>query len=343
MASSIWEEFKDLFKTEEQKAKEKQEKINNALNAESDVVSKLQELEKEYNDSLPKEEEYDLEKLFPSDSGLKEIEYTPRSDKDIEKSAKNEISYDKYNARDEVERKFQSAQKALEDGKSEASENLQESYANLAKLYDELRNKAQDDSLKRGMARSSVITTQLNDLSKAHMAAAGAQEKAYLQTVADIDGNIAELQRDRESALENLDIKYAIELDDRINELKAERDATVKEYEKYNNGIREKNAEYAKDREKEIAQFLKDKEKEKLSAQEQQREYEKKYGYSGEKLENYAKRYEIAYDFYKSLSPDIAVAALQASPNMKYYLGEFYSKLLSVLQSDESSQTKRYF
>lgn len=342
MASSIWEEFKDLFKTEEQKAKEKQEKINSALNAESDIVSKLQELEKQYTDSLPKDEEYDLEKLFPSDSGLREIEYTPRSDKDIETSAKNEITYDKYNAKDEVERKFQSAQKALEDGKSAANENLQESYANLAKLYDELRNKAQDDSLKRGMARSSVITSQLNDLSQAHIAAAGDQEKIYLKTVADIDGNIAALQQDRESALENLDVKYAIELDNRINELKAERDATVKEYEKYNNDIREKNAAYAKEREEDIAQFLKNKEKEKLAAEEEQREYEKKYGYSGEKLENYSKRYEIAYDFYKSLSPDIAVAALQASPNMKYYLGEFYEKLLSVLQTDQTNQ-KRYF
>ena len=82
--------------------------------------------------------------------------------------------------------------------------------------------------------------------------------------------------------------------------------------------------------------------KKKQEKEKEQQEYESKYGYSGEKLENYSERYRIAYDFYSALSPDVAVDALKASPNMKYYLGNLYDKLLSSLQSKNSDQ-KFYF
>lgn len=342
MASSLWEEFKDLFKTNEQKAKEKQEKINSAVHAEEEIIGQLKALEDEYNASLPKDDDtYDLDALFPKDSGLKEIEYTPRTDEDIVNSAQNQVGYDKKLAKDDVEAKFLSAQKALEEGKSQAKEYLYENYENLAKLYDDLREKAHNDTLKRGLARSSVATTRLDDLSKAQASAVGEQQDKYVAVVADIDENIANLQKEKDTALENVDIRFAVELDNKINDLKAERDKTVKEYEKYNNSVREQNAKYERQRQEDIDDFLKQKEKEKQEAKTQQEEYEKKYGYSGEKLENYAKRYEIAYDFYTSLSPDIAVAALQASPNMKYYLGNMYDKLLSTLKSQSSSSSKQ--
>lgn len=94
MTTSIWDEIKDLFKTDKQLEEERQRKINDALDAENSVVDKLKDLEKQYNDSLPKDEEPDLNSLFPKDSGLKEIEYTPRSDDDIISAAKKENSYD---------------------------------------------------------------------------------------------------------------------------------------------------------------------------------------------------------------------------------------------------------
>ena len=85
-----------------------------------------------------------------------------------------------------------------------------------------------------------------------------------------------------------------------------------------------------------------DKEVLKKAKEKEQQEYESKYGYSGEKLENYSERYRIAYDFYSALSPDIAVDALKASPSMKYYLGNMYDRLLSSLQSKKKEQ-KFYF
>lgn len=59
------------------------------------MSKKLAELEKRYNDSLPKEEEIDFDKIFPTESGLKEIEYTPESDEDIVKRAQSAVDSEK--------------------------------------------------------------------------------------------------------------------------------------------------------------------------------------------------------------------------------------------------------
>ncbi len=340
---SFWEEFKDLFKTDQEKIEEKEDEVSQVLEDEKSVIEELKKLQEEYTATLPKKEHYNIGELFPVDSGLKEIEYTPRTDEEIENSAKLEIEGKKYGAISDIESRYQEAQKALQDNKIEAGETLKDSYANLQKLYNELGEKVKDESLKRGLARSSIVTSQLNDLNKAHIDSASAQEREYLKSVNDINYNISKLEMDRENALDRLDVEYAVELDNRITELKDERAKTIKQYEDYNNDIRQQKIEYEQNRVKDIEEFLHDNYQRELEKIEAENKYEKEYGYSGAKLENYSKRYDIAYDFYKSLSPDIAVAALQASPNMKYYLGNMYDKLLSTLKSYMKSDSKKTY
>lgn len=342
MASSIWEDFKNLFKSDDQLEEEKRKKIDEALSQENAVVDRLKELEKQYNDSLPKEEEPDIDSLFPKESGLKEIDYTARTDEDIVKEAQDRIDLSKKQAVNNLDDKYQSAIDALSENKKAADETLKQSYENLDKLYKQLRESANDDMLKRGIARSSIATNNMDALDASHLKSASDAESAYSKAVANINDDIAKLERDKDTALEELDLKCAVELDEKINTLKAERDKTVEKYEKYNNEVRQKNEAYEANRQKKISEYLKQSEKDKLEKEKQQREYESKYGYSGEKLKNYAERYQVAFDFYSSLSPDIAADALKASPNMKYYLGEYYDKLLSSLKSNDTSK-KRYF
>ena len=159
----------------------------------------------------------------------------------------------------------------------------------------------------------------------------------------EIDNKIAGLENDKTNALEELDLKYAMELDERIADLKKERDKTVKEYETYNNQVRKQNADYQVKRQSDIEKYLEKREEEKLEAIKKQEENEKKYGYTGEKQDNYAKRYNIALNFYSSLAPEIAADALAASPNMKYYLGLYYDKLLNALKSSSSGGENRYY
>lgn len=340
--SSLWDEIKDLFKTDKQLEQERQGKINDALEKEADVAKKLAELEKKYNDSLPQDEPVDFDKLFPKESGLKEIEYTPESDDSIIKRAQSAIDSEKNASRTKIDDKYRDAVEALQEDKKSARETLSSSYSNLEKLYDELKERANNDSIRRGMARSSVATNRLDELDRQHLSSATEAEKSYIGAVAQIDAEISKLQRDKDNALDQLDLKSAADLEESIGKLKNERDEKVKEYEQYNNEIRKKQDSFQEDRQKKINNYIADAEKKKQEKEKEQQEYESKYGYSGEKLENYSERYRIAYDFYSALSPDVAVDALKASPNMKYYLGNLYDKLLASLQSKKTDQ-KFYF
>lgn len=342
MAKSIWDEFADLFKTESQKQEEKQKQINAALESEKSILDQLSALDKEYQDSLPKEEEIDLEKLFPSDLGLKEVGYTVDSDEDIAARAARESELSKQYAQNSIDGKYEAQISKVEENRQKAEENLKSGYEKLRELYDDLRKRAENDALKRGLARSSIATSKLDSLDAARMAGASELQASYNSSMTDIDNIIAGLENEKQGALEELDIKAAMQLEERIAELKKERDKTVKEYEQYNNQVRKQNADYQAKRQNDVDAYLAKRESDKAAALQQQEEIEKKYGYSGAKQENYAKRYEIAFDFYSSLAPEIAADALAASPNMKYYLGNYYNKLLSALKGS-SSKNKIYY
>ena len=75
---SFWDDFKDLFKTKDQLEEEKNKKLQDALKKEESVTNQLKQLEDLYNSTL--EEEPDINELFPQESGLETIEYTPKTD-----------------------------------------------------------------------------------------------------------------------------------------------------------------------------------------------------------------------------------------------------------------------
>ena len=322
---SFWDDLKDLFKTDDQKDEEQKRRLAELKAGESELEKKLAALDEEYQKSKP-QPDYDLDALFPKDSGLKEIEYTARTDQDIADAVGKEIDYKKANDKNKLESNYASSRAALDKSKSQADKSLRESYQDLEKVYEDLRRRAENDAIKRGVARSSIVTSNLSDLDKAKMISAGEIESAYNETIGGINQKINLLEADKDAALGELDLKYASELTNKIADLKAERDEVVRKYEKYNSDIREKQAKYETQRQKDIDAYIKEKEKEEAA-------YEKKYGYTGAKLAEYQKRYDMAYDFYMALSPDIAVNALKNASNMKYYLGNFYDRLLDELNS----------
>lgn len=182
------------------------------------------------------------------------------------------------------------------------------------------------------------MDTQLEGVDSSYKAEADSVKNAYETELDSIANQIEILLSERESALEALDLQYAGDVKNKIDSLTKERDKLTKEYAEYNQKVLEKQKDYAVEREKQINDYLEEKaEQAKIKA-----EYEKEFGYSGEKKENYEQRFKIASDFYNSLSPNIAVDALKASPTMKYYLGIYYDTLLDNLNNRKIGQ-KKYF
>lgn len=332
--ADFWEEFKDLFKTQSQKDEERRQEISDALAAEKEVTAQLEQLDREYRESLPVEEEPDLEALFPVESGYEKVDYTPATDEELVHLAESEINSKKSGDILDLDSVYNDAVAAVGEKTQSAEKKLSETLGDLSAVYEQLRKDAENSATERGLARSSVLSSAQTELADAQSAATADAESEYKGQIAALDAELVRLSEEREAALGQMELEYAAELEGRIAELKSERDAEAKKYAEYNNKIAEKDREYALEREENIAEYLEEKEKEKLEREEEIREQEKLYGYTGEKQLNYAKRYDIAYEFYSSLSPDIAAAALEASPNMRYYLGNYYDKLLDTLSEN---------
>lgn len=342
--ATFWDEFKDLFKTKNQKDEERASKLSSALESERQITDELDRLENEYQSYLNenKEEEPDLESLFPSSLGLEKIEYTPESDESIASRADAEITAEKTKETNKVADKYDSAISELDEEKADTAENRAVKEKEIAELYAQLKKNQQNDSIKKGVARGSIMSSLLQQLESGEQVNKTEVARAYYQAIDDIDKTITSLNLQKDTALNELDLKYAAKLEKEIAELKAERDKTVASYTKYNNNVEEKERKYAQSREEDVAKYLEQQKQDRLQKQKEQREYEAKYGYSGEKLQNYSQRYNVAYEFYMSLDGDIAADALAASPTMKFYLGNYYDKLMGELEGREGAKKKYY-
>ncbi len=331
MAKNIWDEIKDYLTPESKQEEERRKKTEQAVKESRELEDELAKLEKEYTDSLPKEEAPDLEALFPSDSGLREKAYTPPTDSEIVQAAADEVRERKIDETDKVEDKYRKQQDSLDKDRRKAEDTLSSAFDKLKALFEDYSEDAKSSAVENGTSRGSIISSQIDALERQRDEGEAQARRDFLASSEEISSELRRLEAERSKALDELNIKYASELNDRIEELKAQRQKDIEQTEKYNANIRKQQAEYDRKREESVAEYLDELEKKKEQERAKQEQYEQKYGYSGEKQENYLKRYELAYDFYTSLSPEIAADALKASPNMQHYLGYYYDKLLQIL------------
>jgi hypothetical protein len=340
--SSFWDEFKKLFQTAQQREEEKSQKIKDALSKEQSVVEKLKELEEQYRQSLPKQADIDLEKLFPSTLELEKMDYDAPTDEQIKEQAQTQLLASLEKQKREIAEQIKSQKDKVESSKDDLTQDAEASLAKLDELYSSLKRQAEKNALKRGLGRSSIIMSQIGEYDKAAAQSAVEIEAALLKEISDANQKLVELETKRDEALSQLDLEHAGELEALIKKLTKERDDTVLKYQKHNNEVEKQLAEYNAERAKKVADYQSKIEKERLAAEQEQKKIEKQEGYSGEKLKNYSERYAIAFEFYNSLAPDIAADALAASPNMRFYLGNYYDKLMQQLKA-KGNKTDRYF
>lgn len=339
---AFFEEIKKLFQTNNQRETEKAKKIENALSSEKEISKQLKKLDDEYKSKLPDEKKYDLEKLFPTTLNLEKKNANLQTDEQLKNLAIQNIEDKILNEKNKVKENASSKIEKLENVKTEKIVDSKNKIEELDALFKELKEKSKNKFVSSGVGRSSIAEKTNETLENQDKTNKDDQKFALVKELSELDNKIVEETSRLDEALRKIDIEQAKDTKKQIENLKQNRDKKALEIEKYNANIEKKQNQYILKREKDVEKFLNEKETEKLEKKKAQDEYEKKYGYIGEKLDNYSKRYEIALNFYNSLSPDIAAAALQASPSMKYYLGNYYSKLYSILKQKGSSVNRFY-
>ena len=178
---------------------------------------------------------------------LTEKEFSMPTDIEIRKTAVDSFSdvYDdkRQSATDESKMKTQ----ALKEKSSELEEKVKESLANLNRNYGVAKENASNEALKRGLARSSIITNQLGELDKDRISSENAIKYQKQKEQADIDDDIKGIETALQQKLSSLDEEESNAIIKKFNEMKASYQKQKEQADEYNNKVRQQKAQLIAD------------------------------------------------------------------------------------------------
>lgn len=214
--------------------KDKQKEEKKVDGAKAELVEKLNKIDEEYNNTTTRT--YG-DKVFDK---LVDKTYDPLSDEEIEKIAKENISEDEWRNK---AKKLESDAKEKKDDLKKRGEELTKKAAESLETLDEraaeAKREVENQALKRGLGRSSVIAEELSEMEEAKIKAGAEILNSELVGLNGIDEKIASLEENLKESFDNLEIKKAAEIAKNIQALKDERQAKIDEVEKYNAKQRE--------------------------------------------------------------------------------------------------------
>lgn len=223
---------------EEQSSGAKVEKTAEIEAAKSALEKRIAELNEKANAAYAAAE-------ANKDYGFKRLDYDLTTDEELEKTAESGLS-EKYSLMEKA-LQDENAQKRqnLEQEKLQIGESAAKSNAAAERRYEQAKEQAGADAIKRGVARSSIITELLKEYDKQKLATIDENEAAANKKIAEIDKEISELGEKLNASLKQFDMQKAIELNEKIDNLKTARDEKNAEVLKYNNEVSETLLKYA--------------------------------------------------------------------------------------------------
>ncbi|MDE7216049.1 MAG: hypothetical protein K2O08_04505 [Clostridia bacterium] len=267
------------------------------------------------SDLLPEKIEYEYREYEGDDEeGIKNN--TSQKYKDILESESKIVS-DKYDTKvGEVENKKQSASA---ESAVKASE--------LQEKYEEIEKAIINSLIAKGLYNSSIKGAQKQASEESKLGELEGLKSDLDKKLGDYDAQIEKLKGEENVALEKLDLSYAQKVQNEIQSLLEKRDKEMKSIDDYNNKLKEKELKYIEDRAKAIEEQL----SQRLKDEQYLKYLENKNGYAGEKAENYAQRYNIAFDFYDSMPKSVALKMINENKDLQGYLGNYFGRLVNAI------------
>ncbi len=295
-------------------------------------TEKNSELEKKFSDVDSK---YDLSTINKSDYdtslNLERQEYTALTDDEIKKQAEDSLYDYQQTNKNSIESDYAEQSEAIDNDLKELEENTTESKNSLKSTYDEVKTSAENDAIKRGLARSSIIVNKLAKYDESMLSQFSDIEKDYLETTNNLTSQKNLLEVQKQNALDSFDITYAVKLSDKITSITEQLQEKEQEVIEYNNKMEQLEKEYEADMLKQYADDLSQVKQDNLDYL----EFVNKYGESGINTLKSKEKYQVAYDYLMSLSKNDALSELENNSLFKQQLLSNYSTLLSAMQSRE--------
>ncbi len=269
----------------------------------------LEELKKELGD-IQTENDAKIQAVYDNQLKLEKIEYDAPTDDEIYNLAKSYIDQKYTVLQDDQKKKAEDKKTSLSQQIEKARKNYQETEKRLDETYKTSQNEIEDQAIKRGIGRSSIVLNELTDLENAKNAKKSENEKELSDSVKNLTSQIDNLSEELNSSLKNLDMQKAYELSERIESLKDERDKKNLEVLKYNNDVIEKEKNYEKSLAKTAKQEVEDIE----------------FSTAKQKL-NAVLEYYFAFE-----DPKDALKEFEKDEDMRKLLGEHYAYVYNALK-----------
>ena len=288
--------------------KEEPEENNNTLSEKfgvnlnsTDPIRELNKINDYYINARKNREDEDKYSM-----GLEQIEMPSEVDED---AIKNDLK-DKYDLlkADKNEDYLTNIGKQ-ENNKISAQKNYKDSAVKIENAYDEAKENASADLLKRGLARSSIAVLSINGLEQEKTKQLTNLASELADKITSIDKEISKLKNEQEDAMDLLDIEFASELEDKIKAEQEKYYKLQKEAIEFNNNVKKLEKEYGLKKEKQDAELNKVDDSDYLSDEEAE--------------------YKVLYitNYLNSLSREEALKKLVSDSMFAYLLKDSYREV----------------
>lgn len=278
-----------------------------------DPIAKLEEIE----DRIDYLDFYDV----PESLGL-QTKDVPEYDEDkVRAEIQTELNKKKDDSINKITTNYDSEVGLLKDKKETLTDEKIENQKIINEIYDNESLKLESQAIKRGLARSSIILGQLANVENKRAIELSDNLNALNSGIAEIENKMADLIKNRDSALENLDIEYAEELENKLQESKNEYKKAVDEVIEFNNQVKKLESEYKMDYENN-----------KLDWKEGVLDLTQ-YGYDEFRKRIQNAKYDYMVSYLSQFPKSEAISILVSNTNFKDLLGGDYSKVYEYLLS----------
>ena len=195
----------------------------------SSLITKLQALDNKLNGVVETEE-------------LKPIEYTPLTEEQIKVKASEGMD-EKYGA--EIDALANETAKKLtniEKSNAELNANAVSQKEKIDAIYKDAQEKVEESAIRRGISRSSIVQEQIKDLDVEKIKDTLSVDQNLAEELKYNSDKISELETDYLVAVNKLNVKKAIEISEKIQDLTDKQNKKIEEVLKYNNTIKRQQA-----------------------------------------------------------------------------------------------------
>lgn len=302
--------------------KEDKNKIGNL----NDLFIGLDNIQEEFKnitdmDYVPDEYKIDV----PTDLGLGKMD-VPEVDEDKVReqiTAEEKHSTDKQ--KESVTKTTESAIEKLLSNIETQKEEHKNTENKINEIYDNYKLTEESESLKRGLARSSIALLALDNIEKSRAEELSSVARSLSAEITATEKEITNLQIELTTALENLDLELSININNKVQKKLEELNDKRKEAIEFNNNVQKLEAEYQTKR----AEKLDD-------AAEFEAIMAKKYqGYADADKDK--RMFDLAFSYFNNLNQQTALEQLMDTPELMKYLGTRYYDLYYMIMRKEDS------